>query len=87
MCWDAPTDQRKVRPSDLAGGPTIHTAEVCGEREITSDSIIPGASISHRTHKCVKGPCGRMCDDHGSLMLDFVALIIPAPPLYYIKSV
>ena len=31
MCWDATTDQRMVRYSDLAGGPTIHTAEVCGK--------------------------------------------------------
>ena len=31
MCWDTTTDQRMVRYPDLVGGPTIHTAEVCGK--------------------------------------------------------
>ena len=46
MCWDSTTDQRMVRHTDLVGQPTIHTTEVCGERELISGSVLLPASMS-----------------------------------------
>jgi len=52
-CWNVSTNQNLVTPPDLFGHPTIHSIEVCGERQLSVTLYLN--QLYHQLHKICCG--------------------------------